>query len=106
MADHLQVITTLPGKEEAIGLARMLVDRRLAACAQVIGPITSVYRWKGAVETAEEYQCVLKTRADRYAELEEAIRGAHPYEVPEILATPVAAGLQSYLSWVDEEAGA
>jgi len=105
MTDYIQVVTTVERKEDAERIARTLVEARLAACVQVVGPITSTYRWKGAVETAQEWQCVAKSRRDVYAQLEEAIRGVHPYEVPEILAVPIAAGSGDYLAWLDGEIG-
>ena len=103
MTDYVQVVTTTERKEDAERIARALVEARLAACVQVLGPITSTYRWKGAVETSQEWQCVAKTRSDLYTRLEEAVRGIHPYEVPEILAVPVATGSRAYLEWLDAE---
>ena len=102
MSKHLQVVTTVDTEEKAQEIARALVEQRLAACAQVLGPITSTYRWQGQVETAQEWLCILKTREELYEELEQTLRSIHPYEVPEILATPVAAGNPAYLAWLDE----
>jgi uncharacterized protein involved in tolerance to divalent cations len=85
------------------GVARALVEERLAACVQILGPITSTYRWKGAIETSEEWQCWAKTRRDLYEKIEQAIRRLHSYEVPEIIAVPILAGSESYLKWLDEE---
>ena len=103
MADHIQVVTTTERKEDAERIARALVEARLAACVQVLGPTTSTYRWKGAIETAQEWQCVAKSRADLFAQLDETICGIHPYEVPEILAVPITAGTHAYLEWLDGE---
>ena len=103
MSDFIQVITTTDSRESAAEIARTLVSQRLAGCVQVLGPITSTYWWEGDVETSEEWLCLIKTSRERYADLEEAIRRAHPYDVPEILAVPVAAGSQSYLDWLDAE---
>ena len=103
MTDYIQVVTTVERKEDAERIARTLVEARLAACVQLLGPITSAYRWKGAVETAQEWQCVAKSRRDAYNRLEEAIRAAHPYEVPEILAVPIVAGSPDYLAWLDDQ---
>lgn len=103
MSDYIQVVTTTERKEDAERIARALVEARLAACVQVLGPITSTYRWKGAIHASREWQCVAKSRLDLYARLEETIRGAHPYEVPEILALPITAGSQGYLEWLDGE---
>jgi periplasmic divalent cation tolerance protein len=102
MPTYLQVLTAVDSREQAQRLARIVVEARLAACAQVIGPITSTYWWQGRMETAEEFLCLMKTREDLYPALEQAIQEAHPYQVPEILATPVAAGLKTYLAWLDE----
>ncbi len=81
-----------------------LVDRRLAACVQVVGPVESRYRWEGRVETATEWLCVAKTTAERYDELEAAIGELHSYDVPEILAVPVVRGSAAYLRWLGDEA--
>ena len=103
MTDYIQVVTTTERKEDAESIARSLVERRLAACVQVAGPITSTYRWEGKIETSQEWQCWAKSRRQRYEEIEEAIRRLHPYKVPEILALPILAGSHSYLTWLDEE---
>jgi periplasmic divalent cation tolerance protein len=100
MTDYIQVSTTTGSEEEAERIGEALVERRLAACAQVIGPVASRYRWQGKVETAREWICVAKTEASRYPELEAAIRELHSYEEPEILATPIVAGSRGYLDWV------
>ncbi len=103
MISAIQVITTTSTRENALDIARALVDRRLAACVQIVGPIASVYRWQGKVEESAEWQCVIKTRIDLFPALEGAIRALHPYQVPEILATPVVAGGGDYLGWMDGE---
>lgn len=100
--EHVQVLTTTGSEEEAKRLAALLVERRLAACVQVLGPITSRYRWRGEVEEEREWQCVAKTEMARYAEVEAAIRAAHSYEEPEIVALPILAGSRGYLDWVSE----
>jgi len=99
------VTTTAGTREEAEALSRALVDGRLAACVQVIGPVESRYWWDGAVETATEWLCVAKTTADRYDEVEAAIRATHSYDVPEILAVPVVRGSEPYLRWLGSETG-
>jgi periplasmic divalent cation tolerance protein len=101
--DTLVVLTNLPDREGAIQFARALVERRLAACVNVLSGCTSVYRWKGAVEEAQEVPVLIKARGARYDELEAAIRQLHPYELPEIVAVPVVRGLSDYLEWVAEE---
>ena len=103
MTGAIQVITTTETKAGAQAIANTLVAKRLAGCAQIIGPITSTYWWEGQIETAEEWLCVIKSRRDLYEELEKAIRELHPYDVPEILAVPVAAGSKDYLEWLDGE---
>jgi periplasmic divalent cation tolerance protein len=103
MLDYIQVVTTTEHREDAERIARTLVEERLAACVQVVGPISSTYRWRGTIETAQEWQCWAKSRCDLYDQIEQAIRRLHPYEVPEILAVPVLAGSASYLAWLDAE---
>ncbi|GGQ15122.1 divalent-cation tolerance protein CutA [Streptomyces roseolilacinus] len=103
MTQVLTVLTTTDGAAKAEALARGAVEARLAACAQVSGPVTSVYRWEGAVETAQEWQVLFKTAAARYDALEEHIRRHHDYATPEIVATPVVRGGADYLAWVERE---
>ena len=105
MTKTIQVITTAGTKADAQRIARALVEKRLAGCVQVVGPITSTYWWQGEVETAEEWLCLIKTRADLYEQLEAAVKEVHPYDVPEILAVPVVAGSRDYLDWLDSELG-
>lgn len=102
----LLVLTNLPDRDAATRLAALLVERRLAACVNLLAPCRSTYRWKGAVESAEEHPLLAKTTAARYAALEAAIREAHPYELPEIIAVPVERGLPAYLDWVEAETAA
>ena len=103
MAETLLVISNLPDRASAETLAKALVERRAAACVSVMSPCTSVYRWKGAVETAEEHPLFAKTTRDRYELLERVILELHPYELPEIIAVPLAGGLPAYLQWVETE---
>jgi len=103
MTTYIQALTTTATKPATQAIATTVVEQRVAACAQVIGPITSTYWWQGKIETAEEWLCVMKSRQDLYEELEQAIRQAHPYEVPEILAVPVVHGSHDYLEWMDRE---
>lgn len=98
--DTLLVLTNLPDAAAARSLADHLVGQRLAACVNILAPCRSVYRWQGAIEDAEEVPLLIKTTSARYAELEAAIRGNHPYELPEIVAVPIAHGLSGYLAWV------
>jgi periplasmic divalent cation tolerance protein len=99
----LLAITTLPDADSAEALARSLVEERLAACVNILAPCRSVYRWQGAVESAAEVPLLIKTTAERYAALEAAIRAAHPYELPEIVAVSIERGLPGYLAWVAAE---
>ena len=92
MPEYLQVLTTAGSEDEAERISTALVERRLAACVQIIGPMSSRYRWQGKIETAREWMCVAKTEAPRYPELETAIRELHSYDEPEIVATPIVAG--------------
>jgi len=101
--ETLLVISNLPDRASAETLAKALVERRAAACVNVMSPCTSVYRWKGAVQTAEEHPLFAKTTRDRYELLERVIRELHPYELPEIIAVPLAGGLPAYLQWVETE---
>ncbi len=104
MAEHeyVQVLTTAGSEQEAERIGAVLIERRLAACVQVLGPVASRYRWRGEIEEAREWQCLAKTEAARYAEVEAAIREAHSYEEPEIVATPIVAGSRVYLDWISE----
>lgn len=99
----LTVMTTTDSEEKAHDLAQGAVEARLAACAQISAPVTSVYRWRNAIETTEEWQVLFKTVAERYDELEEHLLAVHDYETPEIIATPVVRGSERYLAWVTAE---
>ena len=103
MSEYLQVQTTTGSRADGEAIARALVERRLAACVQVIGPIHSTYWWEGAVETAEEYLCLVKSNREAYPALEAAIQELHPYEVPELVALPIETGSRAYLSWLQAE---
>ncbi len=103
MNEVCQVMTTVDDRTAADTLARSVVERRLAACAQVTGPLASTYWWQGAIQSAEEWQVVFKTTASRYEELAEHIRSNHSYDVPEVLCLPVAGGNPEYLRWIDEQ---
>jgi periplasmic divalent cation tolerance protein len=102
-SEYIQIMTSVDKKEAAENIAQALVSQRLGACVQVIGPITSMYWWENEIEQAEEWLCLIKTRADLFASVEAAVRALHPYEVPEILAVPVLAGSSSYLEWITAE---
>ena len=103
MSDYIQISTTTEHKEDAQNIARKVVEKRLAACAQVIGPITSTYWWEGKIEEKTEWLCVMKSRNGMTDELEKTITDIHPYEVPEIIGVPIVAGSQNYLEWLERE---
>jgi periplasmic divalent cation tolerance protein len=95
--------TTTDSRAEAVELARGAVEARLAACAQVSGPVASTYWWEGAVERAEEWLLTLKLPATGYQALADFIARSHSYDEPEIVATPIVAGSAGFLSWIEEE---
>jgi len=99
----IQVFTTVEKREDADRIASTVLNSRLAACAQILGPIHSTYWWKGKVEEAGEWLLMMKTRQDLFAALEKEIRTVHPYEVPEIIALPIVAGSVPYLEWIQAE---
>jgi periplasmic divalent cation tolerance protein len=101
--DSLLVVTNLPDRASADKLAALLIERRLAACVNILAPCSSVYRWQGKIQREEEHPLLIKTAQDRYAELEASIRANHPYELPEIIAVSIVHGLPAYLQWVESE---
>jgi len=103
MKTYIQISTTTETKEQAQKIARRLVEQKLAACVQITGPMESTYRWKGNVENAQEWLCVIKTRLALFKKVEAAIKKLHPYETPEIVAVPVIKGSREYLNWLGEE---
>jgi periplasmic divalent cation tolerance protein len=103
MKAFIQISTTTETKEQAQKIAQYLVEQKLAACVQVTGPIESIYRWKGKIETATEWLCLIKTREDFFDKAEAAIKKLHPYETPEIIAVPIVKGSKEYLNWLDDE---
>lgn len=100
MADLVQVSTTLDSPDSAAALAHVLVERRLAACVQVIGPIESTFRWADAVQTAPEWLCLIKARDADLPEIVAVITDMHPYDLPEIVAVPIVGGHAPYLAWL------
>ncbi len=103
MEEPVQIVTTVDKKEDAERIAGVLVEKRLAACVQILGPIISTYRWKGKIETSEEWLIQIKSGRALYGEVEEAIMELHPYDVPEIIAVPIVEGNRDYLKWMEEE---
>ena len=103
MDDIFLVITNLPDRESAQRVADALIENRAAACVNILAQCTSVYRWQDKVETANEVPLLIKTTRNAYARVEAIICAHHPYELPEIIAVPVTAGLPDYLQWVSQE---
>lgn len=99
----LLVLTNLPDEATAQALATALVSERLAACVNILAPCRSIYRWRGEIESTPEVPLLIKSTTARYPALEAAIRARHPYELPEIVAVPIAHGLPEYLAWVATE---
>jgi periplasmic divalent cation tolerance protein len=96
----LVALSTVGKPEDAERIARALVEKGVAACVNIVPGVLSVYRWKGQVERDAELLLVIKTTADRFADLERELRALHPYEVPELVALPIEAGSEAYLSWL------
>ena len=101
--EEILVFTTTEKEKDAEDLAKVLVENRLAACVQIVGPIRSIYRWKVNIESADEWLCLIKSRKSLFNELEKTIKENHPYETPEITAIPIAAGSVEYLEWMKTE---
>jgi periplasmic divalent cation tolerance protein len=106
MSGHLVALSTVANAQDAERIARSLVERGLAACVNVVPGLVSVYRWQGQVERESELLLVIKTRAERFEALREALVALHPYEVPELIALPIQAGHAPYLAWLDANATA
>lgn len=96
------VLTTCPDVPTAESIARALVEERLAACVNVLPPMRSFYRWRGQTESAEEQLLIVKIRARDYSTVEQRIAALHPYELPEVVAIPIASGLAGYLAWIED----
>lgn len=103
MTDFIQVFTTMDKEEDARKIGGLMVEKKLAACVQILGPISSIYRWKGKVEEAKEWLCIFKSRRGLFQKLEKGIRSGHPYEVPEIVSLPIESGSRDYLNWLRDE---
>jgi periplasmic divalent cation tolerance protein len=105
MTDHLMVLCTCPDQETGERLAEELVMARLAACVNIVPGLTSIYRWEGETRRGTEVLLLAKTRADRYAALEQRLVERHPYELPEVIAVSLDQGLAGYLAWIDATLG-
>ena len=101
MTDKVVVLSTCAAEEEAQKLARLLVELRVAACVSLVPRVRSYYRWKGAIESAEEFLLVIKSSRERLPELLSVLEKEHSYEVPEVLALPVVEGSVNYLNWIE-----
>lgn len=101
--DALLILTNCPDEETANAIALAVVEQKLAACVNILPRVESIYRWQGAVEAASEIPLLIKSTAERYPALEAAIRERHPYDLPEIIAVPISAGLPAYLNWLAAE---
>lgn len=99
----LLVLASLPDQALAERLSNTLVEQGLAACVNILSPVQSVYRWQGKVQRDTEIPLLIKTTQGRYQELQQTIVHAHPYDVPEIIALPITAGLPAYLAWMQDE---
>ena len=99
---YIMVFVTTTSKSEAEKISQNLLDERLIACANIIGPMASHFHWKGKVEQAEEFLIIMKSRSDLFELLSNLVARVHSYEVPEIVAIPIIAGSKSYLAWIDE----
>ncbi|MCP3870991.1 MAG: divalent-cation tolerance protein CutA [Gammaproteobacteria bacterium] len=102
MKDALIVFCTCPDMGSAQRISESLVDRDLAACVNISSPVTSVYKWQGKLETAEEILLLIKTNSSRYEALQQSLVDLHPYELPEVVAVPVSQGLPGYLDWINQ----
>jgi periplasmic divalent cation tolerance protein len=105
MTEYVQITTTTGARHDAEQIASELVSRRLAGCVQVTGPVTSTFRWQGKVETAEEWICTAKTSHTQLGAIQKLFSEIHPYEVPEVIATPILDGSNAYLKWLGEQLG-
>ena len=103
MKEFIQVFTTTERKEDAEKIGKTLLEKRLAECVQIMGPMLSRYWWKGSMETAEEWLCLIKSKKTLYSQLEKAIKEVHPYETPEIIAVPIICGSENYLEWLHNQ---
>ncbi|TWU29369.1 divalent-cation tolerance protein CutA [Bythopirellula polymerisocia] len=103
MTPFIQIDTTTSSQEEALQIARELVNRRLVACAHIIGPVNSIYHWKDQVEEGTEWHCLFKTRSSLFSNVAAAIQELHSYECPKIIALPIVEASQDYLTWLDSE---
>jgi len=105
MSDHAVILVTAPSVTEAEQIATLLLDRRLIACANLVPGVTSLFRWEGKIDRADEVLLVMKTRQDLVARVTQAVVEAHSYEVCEAIALPIIGGSEAYVRWIDESLG-
>lgn len=105
MTDKIVVLTTCDSEETAGRVARHLIEKRVAACVNILPRARSIYRWKDGIEDTAEWVLLIKSRRDRFAELQAELKSVHSYEVPEVIALPVVDGSEEYLAWLDREVG-
>jgi periplasmic divalent cation tolerance protein len=103
MTDKIVVLSTCASKEEAEKIARMLVEKRLAACVNTLAGLRSTYWWQNAIEQSDEWLLIIKTRRDLVTELRAELEKSHSYDTPEVLAIPVVDGAERYLAWMERE---
>jgi periplasmic divalent cation tolerance protein len=102
MSEFMVILVTCGSEEEALSIARTLVEERLAACVNLVSPVRSIYRWEGKIWDEEEWLLIIKTQRQRFEELEEKVKSLHSYAVPEIIGLPIVEGSSSYLEWLEE----
>jgi periplasmic divalent cation tolerance protein len=102
-SEYIIVLITVPNEEDAGRIGRALVEEKLAACANIIRSIRSIYRWKARIEDEQESLMIIKTKQELFHRLKDRVIGLHPYSVPEIIALPIVAGSEPYLNWIKEE---
>jgi periplasmic divalent cation tolerance protein len=102
MTDAIVIFVTAGSETEAEKIARALVEEQLAACVNILSPIRSIYRWQGQVADDREWLLLIKTRAERFAAVESRVKALHSYQVPEVIALPIVAGMEGYLRWLQE----
>jgi periplasmic divalent cation tolerance protein len=103
MSKYIQALTTTEKKNDAKKIAKLLLEKRLASCVQIFGPTLSTYWWKGKIEKAKEWLCIIKSKKELYKDIEKAIKEVHPYEIPEIIAIPIITGSKDYFKWLNKE---
>ena len=102
MSDFIVVFVTCGSEEEALKIARALVEEKLAACANMVSPLRSIYRWEGKIWDEKEWLLIIKTQRSKFEDLAKRVKALHSYSVPEIIALPITEGSPAYLNWIEE----